>query len=341
MTGSTRSGYPVPRRSLSPKHDEAAGPKVVAFGGGHGLYAALSALRLITEKLTAVVTVADDGGSSGRLRQELGGLPPGDLRMALAALCDDSEWGRTWRDVIQHRFTSDGPLNGHSVGNLLISALWQLLQDHVDGLDWMARLLDAQGRVLPMSSVPLAIEADVAGLHPDRLTLVRGQSKLALTEGVVTQLRLDPADPPARAETLESVHAADVLNLGPGSWYTSVMPHLLVPELSEAIVGSSAVKCLTMNLISADGETSGMTVRGHLEALSHHAPKLRFDYILVDQKAAALEDDLGQASADIFDAELVRRPLAKRGRAQHDSLRLAAAYRDVFITAGVLSDDAW
>ncbi|MDN5793468.1 MAG: 2-phospho-L-lactate transferase CofD family protein, partial [Brevibacterium aurantiacum] len=155
------------------------GPKIVSFGGGHGLYAALRAFRLLTESLTAVVTVADDGGSSGRLRDELGGLPPGDLRMALAALCDDGNWGKTWRDVIQHRFDSDGELSGHSVGNLLISALWQIHGDHVAGLDWMAKLLRAHGRVLPMSSVPLTIEADVK--FPGSFQVVRGQSVLAST----------------------------------------------------------------------------------------------------------------------------------------------------------------
>ena len=117
--------------SRSTGHGLRPGRKVVALGGGHGLYSSLSALRHLTDELTAVVTVADDGGSSGRLRRELGLLPPGDLRMALAALCDDSEWGRTWRDVIQHRFTGDGELAGHAVGNLLIASLWQLLDEPV------------------------------------------------------------------------------------------------------------------------------------------------------------------------------------------------------------------
>ena len=130
---------------------------VVALGGGHGLAASLRALRRVTDALTAVVTVADDGGSSGRLREELGVLPPGDLRMALAALCGDDEWGRTWSDVVQHRFDSDGDLHGHAVGNLLIVALWELLEDPVTGLDWVARLLGAEGRVLPMAAVPLEI----------------------------------------------------------------------------------------------------------------------------------------------------------------------------------------
>ncbi len=143
--------------SEPPRHGPVTGgrgPAVVALGGGHGLAASLSALRLMTDRLTAVVTVADDGGSSGRLRHELDVLPPGDLRMALAALCDDSDWGHTWRDVLQHRFRSDGPLDQHAVGNLLIVALWELLGDPVAGLDWVGRLLGARGRVLPMSCRP-------------------------------------------------------------------------------------------------------------------------------------------------------------------------------------------
>src|SRR5439155_6114855 len=157
-----RAPGPGARVRTPPAEDgPGAGPRVVAFGGGHGLFASLSALRRVSDRLTAVVTVADDGGSSGRLRRELGVLPPGDLRMALAALCRDDEWGRTWADVLQHRFSSDGELHDHSVGNLLIVALWELLGEAVDGLDWVARLLGAQGRVLPMSAVPLDITARV------------------------------------------------------------------------------------------------------------------------------------------------------------------------------------
>ena len=131
----------------------------MALGGGHGLFASLSALRRVSDRLTAVVTVADDGGSSGRLRRDFGVLPPGDLRMALAALCGDDDWGTTWSRVVQHRFGGRGELSGHAVGNLLIVALWELLGDTVEGLDWVGRLLGAHGRVLPMAAVPLDITA--------------------------------------------------------------------------------------------------------------------------------------------------------------------------------------
>ncbi|MCW2748719.1 MAG: hypothetical protein JWP10_1861, partial [Nocardioidaceae bacterium] len=194
-------------------------PKVVSLGGGHGLFASLSALRRLTTELTAVVTVADNGGSSGRLREELGVLPPGDLRMALAALCGDDSWGRTWADVLQHRFSSEGDLHQHAVGNLLIVALWDLLGDHVKGLDLVGELLGAQGRVLPMSSVPLTIEAEVR--MGTEVRTVRGQVEVASTNGSVLAVSLDPADPPACPEAVAAIEEADWIVIGPGSWFTS------------------------------------------------------------------------------------------------------------------------
>lgn len=178
-------------------------PKVVALGGGMGLSASLAALRRITGELTAVVTVADDGGSSGRnTREELGVLPPGDLRKALAALCGDDEWGQTWARVIQHRFQSAGDLHEHAVGNLLIVALWEQLGDPVQALDLVGKLLGAQGRVLPMSAVPLELQALVKGHDPARpqdVDTVRGQATVALTPGEVLSVQVVPGDPCGRA----------------------------------------------------------------------------------------------------------------------------------------------
>lgn len=308
---------------------EPYGPRIVALGGGHGLSASLGALRLMSEQLTAIVTVADDGGSSGRLREELGVLPPGDLRMALAALCDENEWGRTWRDVLQHRFVSGGELDRHAVGNLLIAAVWDILGDTVDGLDWVGRLLGARGRVLPMASVPLAIEADVRATD-GTVGLVSGQSHVAVAPGRIEQVRLVPSDPPACPESVDAVLAADWVVLGPGSWFTSVMPHLLVPELAEALHATAARRCVTLNLAAEAGETEGLTATDHLDVLHQHAPGLRIDVVLADPSSV---EDVGQLTrvARAMGARIVMRQVrVGDGSPRHDTLRLAAAYRDVF-----------
>lgn len=315
--------------------ESTVGPAVVALGGGHGLAATLSALRLMTDAITAVVTVADDGGSSGRLRDELGVLPPGDLRMALSALCDDSEWGRTWRDLLQHRFSSEGGLDQHAVGNLLIVALWELLGDTVEGLDWVGRLLGARGRVLPMAGVPLEIEADV--VDPDGTRhVVRGQSNVAVTRSHVRHIRLVPNRPPACAEAVAAVRSADWVVLGPGSWFTSVLPHLLVPDLSAALHETSARRVVTLNLTAESGETAGMGAAEHLQVLAEHAPNLRLDAVVADPGAVPDIRPL-VAQAEKMGAKLMFRQVSTgAGSARHDPLRLAAAYRDVF--EGYLGD---
>jgi uncharacterized cofD-like protein len=309
-----------------------SGPAVVALGGGHGLAASLSALKLVCDEITAVVTVADNGGSSGRLREEFGVLPPGDLRMALTALCDDTEWGHTWRDVLQHRFRGDGQLGGHALGNLLIAALWDLHRDPVAGLDLVGRLLNAQGRVLPMAAVPLEITAQVQGAGPtapEAVTTVRGQVAVATTRGTVLSIALEPEDPPAAPETIDAVRAADWVVLGPGSWFTSVMPHLMVPALREALHDTSARRLLTLNL-EASGETAGFSAAHQVEVLADHAPRLRLDVVLADPGAVDDEAALREVAARLG-AQVVITQVAKRGEpGHHDTLRLAAAYRDVF-----------
>ncbi len=305
---------------------------VVALGGGHGLAANLSALRTFVTDLTAVVTVADNGGSSGRLRRELGVLPPGDLRQALAALCRDDEWGRTWADVLQHRFQSAGELHRHAVGNLLIVALWELLDGHVEGLDWVGRLLGAQGRVLPMAGVPLDIAAQVRGAdpdHPDDVETVRGQVEVASTPGLVESVELVPADPPACPEAVEAIHAADWVILGPGSWYTSVLPHLLVPELQAALTKTGARRCVTLNLAPQLGETEGFSSSTYLEVLAVHAPDLQIDVVLTDPAGVA-DQPMLEETVNGLGAELVIADVAAQGtEGRHDVTKLAAAYASI------------
>jgi uncharacterized cofD-like protein len=308
-------------------------PKVVALGGGHGLSASLTALRRITRDLTAVVTVADDGGSSGRLRDELGVLPPGDLRKALAALCGDDDWGRTWAEVVQHRFVSQGELHGHAVGNLLIVALWEQLGDHVQALDLVGKLLGAHGRVLPMSAVPLELQALVRGhdpAEPEALSTVRGQATVALTPGEVRQVRLLPHDPPAVPEAVAAVLDADWVVVGPGSWFSSVIPHLLVPELLQALQETRARRVLSLNLAPQPGETSGFSPQRHVEVLARHAPKLTFDVVLADQDAVPDAGSLREA-AERIGATVELAPVAAPDNApRHDRELLAAAYDRIF-----------
>jgi uncharacterized cofD-like protein len=305
---------------------------VVALGGGHGLAASLSALRRVADDLTAVVTVGDNGGSSGRLRNELGVLPPGDLRQALAALCGDDEWGSTWASVLQHRFASAGELHNHAVGNLLIVALWELLGEHVAGLDWVARLLGAHGRVLPMTAVPLDIVARVAGLYPDdpeRLETVRGQVEAATTRGRVVDVALEPPDPLACAEAVAAVKAASHVVLGPGSWFTSVIPHLLVPGLADALCDTDAVRVVTLNLAAQPGETDGFSPANHLDVLAAHAPRLRLDVVLADRRAAHDDRALRRSAAALGAELLVADVAVGDGSARHDPQRLAEAYAQV------------
>jgi uncharacterized cofD-like protein len=307
-------------------------PSVVALGGGHGLAASLAALRRLTSDLTAVVTVADNGGSSGRLREEFGVLPPGDLRMALAALCGDDRWGQTWARVLQHRFDSEGEMDGHTVGNLLIVALWQLLGDHVTGLDWVGSLLGARGRVLPMAVTPIDIMARVRGARPwapDEISSVRGQVAVATTPGEVLEVSLEPADPKACPEATRAIGEADWVVLGPGSWYSSVIPHLLVPDLRAALASTPGKVVVTLNLEAQVGETEGYTPEDHLTVLHRTAPDLAVHTVVADPASVP---DVGalEATTARLGARLVLADVTLAGASgQHDPEKLARAYARV------------
>jgi uncharacterized cofD-like protein len=310
--------------------------RVVAFGGGHGLAASLKALKLLRAELplelTAVVTVGDDGGSSGRLRRDRGGLPPGDLRQALAALADPTDpTAQLTAELWQHRFTGADHLAGHTVGNLLLTGLMEITGDSVVALERARELVRAVGRVLPLSRVPLHIEATVQGddiRQPMALTTVRGQHAVAVTPGEVLDVRLDPPRPPACAEALDAVRAADWLVFGPGSWFTSVIPHLLVPELAAAITASAARRLVTLNL-AVERETAGLSLPDHVRALARYLPGLRVDVVLADSTAVA--DPIGvQVAAESLGARVVLAPVAVAdGTPRHDPAALAGALHEV------------
>src|SRR5690349_14997091 len=271
---------------------------IVALGGGHGLYAPLSAARRLTPHVTAVVTVADDGGSSGRLRSELDVVPPGDLRMAMAALASDSPHGRLWATIIQHRFGGSGALAGHPIGNLILAGLNEVLADPVAALDELGRVLGLKGRVLPMCPMGLGIEADVSGLESDprMFRVIRGQVAIATTPGKVRRVRLLPSDPPATRQAVDAIMNADLVVLGPGSWFTSVIPHVLVPELGAALQATPARRALVLNLVAEPGETAGFSVERHIHVLSQHAPGFTVNEIIVDAARVPSEREREQLS---------------------------------------------
>ncbi|NQU36726.1 MAG: uridine diphosphate-N-acetylglucosamine-binding protein YvcK [Actinobacteria bacterium] len=318
--GARGSSAPVAAASASTGVDplrgpDTADPAVVALGGGHGLSTSLRALRRLTSDVTAVVGVADDGGSSGRIRSELALPPPGDLRMALAALCGDDAWGQMWSKVMQHRFGGDGELTGHATGNLLIASLWEETGSLVEGLDWVAALLGAHGRVLPVAIEPLNIVADVQGIDPERPSEVReitGQVELEHSTGIVLSLRVEPAEPKACPEAVAAIQVADAIVLGPGSWYTSVLPHLLVPGVRRALAELTSPKILVLNLdgqaIPAEDELSHSTQdfrsAAYLRDWHSHFPDVPLDFVLADP---ACVDDLAdvQRACDDVGAELV------------------------------------
>ncbi len=327
--------------------------RVVAFGGGHGLGASLRALRHTAAEveldITAIVTVGDDGGSSGRLRVERDALlPPGDLRQALAALADEHPTAQLTAQMMQHRFVAmsepgvsplppvvRGPrlerradrskdtLAGHTVGNLLLLGLMEMLGDPVLALDHAAAMVGARGRVLPMALHAVGIEADVADAAGE-ITTIRGQHSVAVADGRVAAVRLEPSDPPACPQAVQAVHEADWLIFGPGSWYTSVLPHLLVPGLARAIVSSPARRLITLNL-GADKETQGLSAGEHLGTLHRYLPDLRVDTVLADVKWTG-EPEAVRAAALRMGADLVLAPVAVAdGSPRHDPEALGVA----------------
>lgn len=310
-------------------------PKVVALGGGHGLAASLSALRQITPNLTAIVTVADNGGSSGRLREEFNSLPPGDLRMALAALCANDEWGRSWAEIMQYRFTSQGALDGHALGNLLLTALWDRDEDPVKGLEKVGALLKVVGQVLPMAPVPLDIEGVFKSW--DGTHVIRGQKEVAVAKGSLEDLRLIPGDVSPTPEGLSAIAEADFITIGPGSWFSSVLPHVLVKAQLSAIQESKAKRILVLNLDATENHTgdefAGSSPAEHLRVLQRFAPNLKCDIALIDESIAAQSSVLPELENLVFAmggkvnvANLASHP----GSNHHDAQKLFSAFSHIF-----------
>ncbi|HVU92665.1 MAG TPA: uridine diphosphate-N-acetylglucosamine-binding protein YvcK [Jatrophihabitans sp.] len=307
--------------------------RAVALGGGHGLHASLSALRRLTTDLTAVVTVADDGGSSGRIRRELKVLPPGDLRMALAALAGEDPDSAGWAELLQHRIGGSGVLAGHPVGNLVLTGLLERERDPIRALARLGQLVGAVGRVLPMSPVPLDLIADADRFDPAdpaRTRQIRGQSSIAATPGRVRSVRLLPPGAPACADAVDAVREADLVVLGPGSWFTSVIPHLLLRELGTALSATPANVVVVLNLVPQVGETDDYEPHQLLDLLQAHAAPfggLKIDAVVADTDAVLDPEELTRHVRTMGARLVVSRLAAEDSPERHDPARLSAAIR--------------
>lgn len=252
------------------------GPKMVVLGGGTGLSTLLRGLKRYSSNITAVVTVADDGGSSGRLRREIGVLPPGDIRNCLTALADEE---RLLTELFQYRFEAGDGLTGHSFGNLFITALSAVSGgDMIQAISATSKVLAIRGRVLPATLADVTLWAELSDGR-----WVVGESKIAKAKGHIIRIGCDPPQPPAVKEVIEAITAADFIILGPGSLYTSVIPNLLVPAIVEAIAKNSAPHIYVCNIMTEPGETTNYTVGDHVMALDKVAGSRLFDAVLVQK----------------------------------------------------------
>ncbi len=258
------------------------GPKIVAVGGGTGLSTMLKGIKKLTNNITAVVTVGDDGGSSGRLRHEMGVLPPGDIRNCIAALADDED---LVTKLFQYRFKTGEGLEGHSFGNLFLTALCSITGNMVRAVQESSKVLSIRGRVLPSTLDDMKLAAELADG-----TIVRGESSIPETGKRIKRLFTEPANCKALPDVLQAIKEADLIILGPGSLYTSVIPNLLIKEISQAISKSQAKKIYVCNIMTQPGETTGYSASEHIKAILDHAgyPNM-LESVLVNN---SLPDDL-------------------------------------------------
>lgn len=290
-----------------------ARPSVVALGGGHGLACVLRATRRYAGEVLAVVSVADDGGSSGRLRRDLDVLPPGDLRHCLVALADDELWARAF----EHRFSA-GELEGHPVGNLVLAGLDETLGDPVAAIDAAARLLGAVGRVRPATAEPVVLKADVDGES------VEGQVAVMTVAGRIRRVELVPDDAPAHPDAVAAIAAADQVVLAPGSLYTSLLPVLCVAGIRDAIARTPAQVVQVCNLRPQPPETTGLDGADHVRAVLDHGT--RVDVLLAEADGAL---DVDETLVAGWGVRLVRGQLARPSGLAHDPVKLAPALADL------------
>ncbi len=304
------------------------GPSIVVIGGGTGLSTLLRGLKVGTTNLTAIVTVADDGGSSGRLRQDLGMIPPGDLRSCLVALADTEP---LMEKLFQYRFAGPGDLAGHSFGNLFIAAMTQVTGDVELALQESCKVLAVRGQVLPSSASAVRLSAECCDG-----TIVHGESNIPLSGKSIRRVVLEPPDVPAVKSALDAIRDADAVVLGPGSLYTSVMPNLLVKDIAEALHRTQAVRMYVCNVMTQPGETDGYKASDHVRALMDHAGRDIIDYVLVnvEEVAGCLLDNYAKQGACPVEADIESieqlgvavipsRMICETNWVRHDPARLA------------------
>jgi uncharacterized cofD-like protein len=308
------------------------GARIVAIGGGTGLSTLLRGLKLHTSNLTAIVTVADDGGSSGRIRRTLGLPPPGDLRNCLAALSDDED---LLTQLFQYRFTQESDLDGHSFGNLFIAALSGVNGSFDQGILEAGKVLAIRGRVLPATLIDVALVADKSPAVDVRAVRIEGESQIPEMPGRIRHVQLEPSNPAAYPETLHAILNADMIVIGPGSLYTSVIPNLLVPEITAAIRASRAFKVYVCNVATQPGETDGYDCLEHQAALDSHVGRGLVDVMVVNNciqnglpegSSPVAEPGEGAATTvPVYAADLIDESRAWR----HDSAKLARTLIDL------------
>ncbi|HEY45027.1 MAG TPA: YvcK family protein [Anaerolineae bacterium] len=255
------------------------GPRIVTIGGGTGLSTLLRGLKKFSGNLTAIVTVADDGGSSGRLRRSLGLPPPGDIRACIAALSDDED---LLTQLFQYRFLEGEELNGHSFGNLFIAALAGVTGSFDQGIMEAARILSIRGTVFPSTMKDIALLADKTPEMAVEAFRIEGESQISGTPGRIRRVHLDPNDPPAYPGAIQAVLNADMIVIGPGSLYTSVIPNLLIPDLVKAIRASQAFKVFVCNVATQRGETDGYDCKQHVDAIERHIGRGLVDVVVAN-----------------------------------------------------------
>lgn len=305
------------------------GPKIVAVGGGTGLSMLLKGIKKITNNITAVVTVGDDGGSSGRLREELGVLPPGDIRNCIAALADDED---LVTKLFQYRFKSGEGLEGHSFGNLFLTALCSITGNMVSAIKASSNVLSIRGRVLPSTLDDMRLGAE----YEDG-SIVRGESDIPEAHKKIKRLFIEPSDCKALNTVIEAIREADLIILGPGSLYTSVIPNLLIKEISEEIIKANAKKIYVCNIMTQPGESDNYSVSDHINALYKHAGSdTLIDAVLVNN---SLPENMSEKYAqcgqlpvildkqnikvDVVEKKLIEEN--KDGLVRHSSYRVARA----------------